>query len=118
MNNTKLNIDSSCLIKNQLIASIKGVKGTWKTSIPKMYQKKTDFLKFNIFSELKISIKYKQHKINTNKTPIAKLYVNERFMSSLKYNMFKKKETINRIRKITAKILLLILVNKALKSKI
>ncbi|MFC6263358.1 MULTISPECIES: hypothetical protein [Flavobacterium] len=84
MNNTKLNTDSSCLIRNQLMANIKGVKGTWKTNIPKMYQKKTDRLKFKILSELKISTKYKQDNINTNITPMAKLYVKERFVSSLK----------------------------------
>ncbi|WP_406843515.1 hypothetical protein [Flavobacterium soyae] len=49
-----------------------------------MYQKKTDRLKFKILSELKISTKYKQDNINTNITPMAKLYVNERFVSSLK----------------------------------
>ncbi|CAD0004799.1 hypothetical protein FLACHUCJ7_02017 [Flavobacterium chungangense] len=38
-----------------------------------MYQKKTDFLKFNILFELKISTKYKQDNIIINSTPMAKL---------------------------------------------
>ena len=48
---TKLKIDSSCLIKNQFNASIKGKNGTWKTNIPSIYQKKTDLLKFNILCD-------------------------------------------------------------------
>ncbi|WJS93547.1 hypothetical protein NYQ10_15765 [Flavobacterium johnsoniae] len=67
---------------------------------------------------MKISTKYKQDNIKTNNTPIAKLYVNERFVSSLKYKMFKKKETANRIKNRMAKCLLLILESKARKSKI
>ncbi|WP_157489755.1 hypothetical protein [Flavobacterium sp. CF136] len=56
-------------------------------------------------SELKISTKYKQDNIIINRTPMAKLYVYERFTSSLKYKIFIKKDIINSTKKRIAIIL-------------